>query len=120
VAPVMKATRRRKTASKGLIRWLGGAACITLYDMKTAALTIRLDPELQRQLARLARRTGRAGAISRVMPCAGNQRYASPTATPHPAIAEARVSDRRRRAIHALEGLRHNGRQRRRYPRPVR
>ncbi len=28
--------------------------------MKTAALTIRLDPELQRQLARLARRTGRS------------------------------------------------------------
>jgi len=41
-------------------RWLGGAARITLYDMKTAALTIRLDPELQRQLARLARRTGRS------------------------------------------------------------
>ena len=41
-------------------RWLGGAACITLYDMKSAALTIRLDPELQRQLARLARRTGRS------------------------------------------------------------
>ena len=31
-----------------------------MYDMKTAALTIRLDPELQRQLARLARRTGRS------------------------------------------------------------
>jgi predicted transcriptional regulator len=28
--------------------------------MNTAALTIRLDPELQRQLARLARRTGRS------------------------------------------------------------
>jgi len=28
--------------------------------MKTAALTIRLDPDLQRQLARLARRTGRS------------------------------------------------------------
>jgi predicted transcriptional regulator len=28
--------------------------------MKTATLTIRLDPELQRQLARLARRTGRS------------------------------------------------------------
>jgi predicted transcriptional regulator len=38
----------------------GGAGRITLYDMKTAALTIRLDPELQRQLARLARRTGRS------------------------------------------------------------
>jgi predicted transcriptional regulator len=41
-------------------RLLGGAARITLYDMKTAALTIRLDPELQRQLTRLARRTGRS------------------------------------------------------------
>jgi predicted transcriptional regulator len=28
--------------------------------MKTAALTIRLDPELQRQLTRLARRTGKS------------------------------------------------------------
>ncbi len=33
---------------------------LTLYDLKNAALTIRLDPELQRQLARLARRTGRS------------------------------------------------------------
>jgi len=36
------------------------AACHTLHDVKTAALTIRLDPELQRQLARIARRTGRS------------------------------------------------------------
>ena len=28
--------------------------------MKTAALTIRLDPDLERQLARVARRTGRS------------------------------------------------------------
>jgi predicted transcriptional regulator len=28
--------------------------------MKNAVLTIRLDPDLQRQLARLARRTGRS------------------------------------------------------------
>lgn len=28
--------------------------------MKTAALTIRLDPQLERQLARVARRTGRS------------------------------------------------------------
>src|SRR5207247_7032943 len=33
--------------------------CITWHEMKTAALTIRLDPELQRQLTRLARRTGK-------------------------------------------------------------
>lgn len=38
----------------------GGAACITLYDMKTSALTVRLDRELERRLARLARRTGRS------------------------------------------------------------
>ncbi len=31
-----------------------------MYDMKTSALTIRLDPELDRQLARLAKRTGRS------------------------------------------------------------
>jgi len=31
-----------------------------MYDMKTSALTIRLDPDLDRQLARLAKRTGRS------------------------------------------------------------
>jgi predicted transcriptional regulator len=31
-----------------------------MYDMKTAALTIRLDAALERQLRRLARRTGRS------------------------------------------------------------
>ena len=31
-----------------------------MHDMKTAALTIRLDAELQRQLSRLARRTGKS------------------------------------------------------------
>jgi len=41
-------------------RLLGGAACITLSDMKTSALTIRLDPDLSRQLARQAKRTGRS------------------------------------------------------------
>lgn len=30
-----------------------------MHDMKTAALTIRLDPALERQLRRLARSTGR-------------------------------------------------------------
>ena len=39
---------------------LGGAECITLYDMKSTALTIRLDRDLERQLKRLARRTGRS------------------------------------------------------------
>jgi hypothetical protein len=31
-----------------------------MHDMKTAALTIRLDPALERQLRRLARSTGRS------------------------------------------------------------
>ena len=31
-----------------------------MHDMKTAALTIRLDPALERQLRRLARITGRS------------------------------------------------------------
>lgn len=39
---------------------LEGALCITMRDMKTSALTIRLDPALQRQLARIAKRTGRS------------------------------------------------------------
>ena len=39
---------------------LGGAACHTLSYMKTSALTIRLDPELGKQLDRLAERTGRS------------------------------------------------------------
>jgi predicted transcriptional regulator len=33
--------------------------CITLHDMKTSALTIRLDAELERRLARAAERSGR-------------------------------------------------------------
>jgi len=41
-------------------RLLGSAACTTMYDMKTSALTIRLDAELERQLARHAKRTGRS------------------------------------------------------------
>ena len=39
---------------------LDGAACITLSDMKSSTLTIRLDPDLNRQLARQAKRTGRS------------------------------------------------------------
>jgi len=39
---------------------LGGAVCHTLSYMKTSALTIRLDPELEKQLDRLAERTGRS------------------------------------------------------------
>ena len=40
-------------------RLLEGARRMTLHDMKTFALTIRLDPELGRQLERAARRSGR-------------------------------------------------------------
>ena len=39
---------------------LKGAPCITLHDMKTSAFTIRLDPDLERQLARAAKRSGRS------------------------------------------------------------
>jgi predicted transcriptional regulator len=38
---------------------LACAMCITLHDMKTSALTIRLDAELERRLARAAERSGR-------------------------------------------------------------
>lgn len=31
-----------------------------MYDMKTSLLTIRLDPALERQLARAAKRSGRS------------------------------------------------------------
>jgi predicted transcriptional regulator len=31
-----------------------------MHDMKTSALTIRLDPKLDRQLAQVAKRTGRS------------------------------------------------------------
>jgi len=33
--------------------------CVTLHDMKTSALTVRLDPDLERRLARAAKRSGR-------------------------------------------------------------
>ena len=39
---------------------LEGAGRHTLSYMKTSALTIRLDPELEKQLDRLAARTGRS------------------------------------------------------------
>jgi predicted transcriptional regulator len=34
--------------------------CTTLYDMKTAAVTIRLDPNLEEMLDRVCRDTGRS------------------------------------------------------------
>lgn len=39
---------------------LSGIKCITMHDMKTSALTIRLDADLERRLVRIARRTGRS------------------------------------------------------------
>ena len=42
------------------MRLLEAAGCITMHDMKSSALTIRLDPELERQVARVAKRTGRS------------------------------------------------------------
>ena len=38
---------------------LGSVRRHTLYDMKTSALTIRLDPELEKRLERAAERSGR-------------------------------------------------------------
>ena len=41
--------------------WLtNGSVCITLYDMKTSTLTIRLDKDLDDLLARASRRSGRS------------------------------------------------------------
>ena len=34
--------------------------CTTLYDMKTGAVTIRLDPDLEELLDRICRATGRS------------------------------------------------------------
>ncbi len=39
---------------------LGGAKRHTLYDMKTSALTIRLDPATVRKLNRVAKQSGRS------------------------------------------------------------
>ena len=39
-----------------LTRW---SACITMYDMKTVLLTIRLDKDLDRLLAKASRRSGK-------------------------------------------------------------
>jgi predicted transcriptional regulator len=36
----------------------GGAGCTTVSDMKSSALTIRLDPDLDRQVTKAAKRTG--------------------------------------------------------------
>ena len=52
--PAVSGTRAAES-SEGLF---DSAACITLHDVKTSALTIRLDRDLERRLARLARRTG--------------------------------------------------------------
>lgn len=44
----------------GRVDLLEGANCITMHDMKTSALTIRLDAALDRQVAQIAKRTGRS------------------------------------------------------------
>ncbi len=49
-----------RDSSNSSNRLLCGAACITMQYMKTAALTIRLDPDLERELTRAARRSGRS------------------------------------------------------------
>lgn len=42
-------------------RWcLGVRRRVTLYDMKTSTLTIRIDRKLERRLDRAARRSGRS------------------------------------------------------------
>src|SRR5437588_5317144 len=52
--------QRPLAQGRGAARLLDGAACITLSDMKSSTLTIRLDPDLNRQLARQTKRTGRS------------------------------------------------------------
>lgn len=42
------------------ICWTASPNCLTMQDMKSSALTIRLDPKLDRQLARVAKHTGRS------------------------------------------------------------
>ena len=39
---------------------LGHFPCITSYDRKTSAITIRLDPSLEKLLDRVCRKTGRS------------------------------------------------------------
>lgn len=53
---------RGRGAASGRSSAVGRSAgrCITMSDMKTSALTIRLDPKLGRQLAQIAKRTGRS------------------------------------------------------------
>ena len=54
---VLERTRHRlRCSSKALLE---GARRHTLHYMKTSALTIRLDPELERQLSKVAKRSGR-------------------------------------------------------------
>lgn len=52
-------TRRRQPRAVCCTGLLGGASRVTLHDVKTSALTIRLDPELERRLSRAAKRSGR-------------------------------------------------------------
>jgi predicted transcriptional regulator len=57
--------RWRRRSSHACGTWCGGGSayaviCLTLSYMKTSALTIRLDRALERQLAALAKRSGRS------------------------------------------------------------
>ena len=52
--------RPNRVGLAGSKRLFEGVRCHTLQDMKTAALTIRLDPDLERQLTHAARRSGRS------------------------------------------------------------
>ena len=58
--PTASAAREPDVYRDSSNRLLCGAACITMQYMKTAALTIRLDPDLERELTRAARRSGRS------------------------------------------------------------
>lgn len=50
-------TPSRLASAERLTGWRG---CDTMYDMKTSTLTIRLDPDLEDQLDRLAKQSGRS------------------------------------------------------------
>ncbi len=58
--PVLSATSFATSFRELTRRLLAGTTLFSFHDMKSAVLTIRLDPDLQRQLACLARRTGRS------------------------------------------------------------
>ena len=56
----MKEDEEALRADAGTSGLRGMLACSTLYYMKTAAITIRLDPSLEEMLDRVCRDTGRS------------------------------------------------------------